>query len=51
MPYAVTFQHSSMKCIRFDVCKWSSCHRVYGNHISSMKCIRFDVCKRGLGDA
>ena len=39
--------HSSMKCIRFDVCKVSGCVALGGDGVSSMKCIRFDVCKGG----
>ena len=36
---------SSMKCIRFDVCKEAS-ELDWGTGMrSSMKCIRFDVCK------
>ena len=45
MPYAVTFQHSSMKCIRFDVCKFDGLAAQGRVAASSMKCIRFDVCK------
>ena len=40
-----TLDESSMKCIRFDVCK--QILECADNHLwtSSMKCIRFDVCK------
>ena len=41
--------HSSMKCIRFDVCKVSGCVALGGDGVSSMKCIRFDVCKCCFG--
>ena len=37
---------SSMKCIRFDVCKDGWNERRAGTVRSSMKCIRFDVCKQ-----
>ena len=36
---------SSMKCIRFDVCKLGAAVVRAGEDSSSMKCIRFDVCK------
>ncbi len=36
---------SSMKCIRFDVCKQITPHVAFLHLPSSMKCIRFDVCK------
>ena len=36
---------SSMKCIRFDVCKMIITCRRSTQRLSSMKCIRFDVCK------
>ena len=36
---------SSMKCIRFDVCKAFELVVSGACHDSSMKCIRFDVCK------
>ena len=40
-----TLDESSMKCIRFDVCKAVE-HTVAVERLrSSMKCIRFDVCK------
>ena len=40
-----TLDESSMKCIRFDVCKAHGLKQVNLSRISSMKCIRFDVCK------
>ena len=43
-----TLDESSMKCIRFDVCKVFGFGRPPVAHISSMKCIRFDVCKIDL---
>ena len=36
---------SSMKCIRFDVCKADTIYEDVDELVSSMKCIRFDVCK------
>ena len=36
---------SSMKCIRFDVCKAVRDDNHVQTRSSSMKCIRFDVCK------
>ena len=36
---------SSMKCIRFDVCKAGRDDNHVQTRASSMKCIRFDVCK------
>ena len=36
---------SSMKCIRFDVCKLVGEDAQHCVETSSMKCIRFDVCK------
>ena len=43
MPFAPA--RSSMKCIRFDVCKVADKDMPLHVDISSMKCIRFDVCK------
>ena len=40
-----TLDESSMKCIRFDVCKGSMSLLILRAFFSSMKCIRFDVCK------
>ena len=39
---------SSMKCIRFDVCKRASLAVMASRCQSSMKCIRFDVCKHRI---
>ena len=41
-----TLDESSMKCIRFDVCKAARADDEHPRCVSSMKCIRFDVCKR-----
>ena len=41
----VGFPNSSMKCIRFDVCKGVQFGGLCVAVVSSMKCIRFDVCK------
>ena len=40
-----TLDESSMKCIRFDVCKLPAADMLPHVDVSSMKCIRFDVCK------
>ena len=40
-----TLDESSMKCIRFDVCKHDAVTPIVAGVASSMKCIRFDVCK------
>ena len=43
-----TLDESSMKCIRFDVCKNIFDSVIQSRYDSSMKCIRFDVCKRAI---
>ena len=43
-----TLDESSMKCIRFDVCKFPAADMLPHMDVSSMKCIRFDVCKHFL---
>ncbi len=48
MDEAALEQVSSMKCIRFDVCKDWTPRVDHARAGSSMKCIRFDVCKFGL---